>query len=216
MGVAAFIKIATNSLNIEPEKISIHVEYLPAMIKFGVPNPSASWAMTAGIPIRTLAMKMSANYIRYSREMSSRAFLEWLGKLDYVKLQSAYHLVSPILEEVSSIISRISKNHYLKEIPDMGSLFTRVVGILYEDRRVVAMEVKKDDVLILIRDYDNAYDHNAVKIFLRDREVGFVERQIAQLIAPVLRYRTSDGRTTTTTKVVYFYTPRIIVKLRQK
>jgi hypothetical protein len=213
-GITAFIRIAAHVLNIESERISLYVEYLPAMVKYGVPNPCSSWAMTAGIPIRTLAIKMAANYIRYSREMTSRAFLEWLGKFDYIKLQSTFHLVSPLLEEVSSIITRISKNRYLADRISMDSLVTRIAGIAYENRRATAMEVRKGDVLTLTRDYENAFDHNAVKILLRDRELGFVERQVAQLIAPYLDTGLEMDAIVTT--IIYSYIPRVTVRLRSK
>ena len=36
----------------------------------------------------------------------------------------------------------------------------------------------------LIRDYENIYDKNAIKIMISDEVIGYIEKNLAQLLAP--------------------------------
>jgi hypothetical protein len=51
---------------------------------------------------------------------------------------------------------------------------------------VVAARVDEGDRLRLKRDYENAIDRNAVSVLRSGKAIGFLPREIAQLIAPEL------------------------------
>ena len=44
------------------------------------------------------------------------------------------------------------------------------------------MEVGQN--LNCIRDYENDYDYNAIKIYLKELDLGYIPRNIAQILAP--------------------------------
>lgn len=39
----------------------------------------------------------------------------------------------------------------------------------------------------LIRDYHNKYDKNAIRVLLDDKHIGYVKREEAQILSPVLK-----------------------------
>ena len=41
--------------------------------------------------------------------------------------------------------------------------------------------------LKLVRDVENEFDKNAVKVFLNDKHIGFIKKQEALLLSPILK-----------------------------
>jgi hypothetical protein len=79
-GVAGYATIAKAVLadpdDAEPAGIVVS---LPAMMKFGVSIPEASWAMSAGIPTRSLAMQIAREFLAEELDGASE-FRRWLGR----------------------------------------------------------------------------------------------------------------------------------------
>jgi hypothetical protein len=50
----------------------------------------------------------------------------------------------------------------------------------------VAVRVQEGDFVSLVRDYDNPVDRNAIAVYWSGQQLGFVPREIAQLLAPEL------------------------------
>jgi superfamily II DNA/RNA helicase len=186
-GMSAFTRIAQKVLELQDEDISVFVKFLPSMVKFGVPNPQASWALSAGVPSRRMGMKIADKYIAESESPKFTDFLGWIGKLDPETLRSELDLKSPTLEEVSRALSRSSHNPLLTEhasIVEILPYATYVVGVSFGNRASVAMSARAGQSATLVRDYDNLMDRNAVKVQLKGRDLGYLEKQLAQLAAP--------------------------------
>jgi single-stranded-DNA-specific exonuclease len=67
------------------------------------------------------------------------------------------------------------------------TLVTRVVGVSYEGRQTIVSQLKMGETVFLVRDPDNAYDRNAIRVILGDeRQVGFVNRNLAARLAPII------------------------------
>jgi len=64
------------------------------------------------------------------------------------------------------------------------SLNFEVRGTQYEDRYRNISEMKVDDRLELERDYENEFDSNAIKVQYKGKQIGFVERSVARILAP--------------------------------
>ena len=45
-------------------------------------------------------------------------------------------------------------------------------------------KAKVNETVNLVRDYQNKFDHNAIKVWLGNEELGFIPRDLAQLLAP--------------------------------
>ena len=57
-------------------------------------------------------------------------------------------------------------------------------GVTYQNRSVVALSAQIGQRVELIRDYDNEIDRNAIMIHLSGREMGYIPRDVAQVLAP--------------------------------
>jgi hypothetical protein len=157
------------------------------MVKFGVPNPVATWASAAGIPSRRVGIELADKYLAETDSPNFTDFLGWITRLDAETLRFELGLRSPILEDVSRALSRTGVNPVLKEhasIVECLPLETYVLGISYENRSSVAMGARKGEAVKLVRDYDNLIDRNAVKVLFKGQDLGYLERQPAQLAAP--------------------------------
>jgi single-stranded-DNA-specific exonuclease len=65
------------------------------------------------------------------------------------------------------------------------SIVTRVVGVTYEGRQAVVALLTEGERVTLIREPDNPFDPNAVKVIRWDhRQIGYVERELARILAP--------------------------------
>jgi len=189
-GISSFLQISQQVLNLTDEEIPNEIRYLSSMVKYGVPTHEACWCMMIGIPFRQLAIKMSSKYISPSKPSEYKDFIKWISNLHSESLQKDFELKSPFLEDVSKALYRSSVNPLLKENKELNNVLeepTWISGIRFENRRVAAYRTNKGDVLELMRDYDNAYDRNAIKVFTSNKmELGYLNRNVAQFLAPYI------------------------------
>ena len=87
----------------------------------------------------------------------------------------------------------VSAGGILKVLREMGLIRksdmiirTKVVGVTYEGRQDVVSKCRPGDRLELIRNRNNEHDKNAVAVFLGDDQAGFLCRELAEKIAPLL------------------------------
>jgi single-stranded-DNA-specific exonuclease len=67
------------------------------------------------------------------------------------------------------------------------TIVTRVFGVSYGGRQKIVSQLKMGETVFLVRDPDNLYDRNAIRVILVDeRQVGFVNRDLAAKLAPIL------------------------------
>lgn len=185
-GISAFMRIAMKEIGLENEDLSDFASFFPTMVKFGVPVPAASWALSAGIPFRKSAIAIAARYLEQVNEPSFKDFGEWLGKLHSEELRYGFGFEGPVLEEVSRALSRSGSNPLLREFSSAEEILpheTYVRGISYENRVVAASSARVGQTVDLARDYDNPVDHNAIRVQLKGQTLGYLDRQLAQLIA---------------------------------
>ena len=186
-GISALTRISMKELGLQPEDLSEYAKYFPTMVKFGVPTPEASWALSLGIPFRKAGIEVAAKYLIETESPSREDFTQWLGRLNSEELRYEFGLEGPTLEDASRALSRSGLNTLLREHATSEEILpydTYIVGIAYENRFVVASRARIEQSVSLVRDYDNLVDRNAVKVQLNGQTVGYLERQLAQLVAP--------------------------------
>jgi len=63
---------------------------------------------------------------------------------------------------------------------------TKVVGVTYEGRQDIIEDLSEGDVLELIRNRNNAHDENAIAVFYHSDQIGFLCRELAARLAPLM------------------------------
>ncbi len=63
---------------------------------------------------------------------------------------------------------------------------TKVVGVTYEGRQSVIATMSEFDELELIRNRNNERDENAIAVFYEDDQIGFLCRELAEKLAPLM------------------------------
>ena len=92
-----------------------------------------------------------------------------------------------MLDDLRYKLGRMVVNPFLRPIKPLQEILpvdSEVVGTSYDNRRVAAMRVGKGDVLDLRRDYENPVDANAIAVYHRSGQIGFMSRDLAQWLAP--------------------------------
>jgi single-stranded-DNA-specific exonuclease len=65
------------------------------------------------------------------------------------------------------------------------SIETRVVGVSFENRQKVVELLTQREQVFLVRQPENSFDPNAIKVVRWDRQqVGFLNRELAKILAP--------------------------------
>lgn len=183
-GISGIIQIATKVLSLEKNNLSDLAKFFPSMIKYGVPSPSASWAVSAGIPFRDVGIRMGQAYASKTSKHSYDDFLQYIGNLHSEELHYEYNITSPFLEEVTKALSKSSTNPYLRNYKkDLLTIETWVAGIRF-GRVPIATIAKVGNQVELVREYDNEVDRNAIIVLLNGQQLGYLERSLAQRLAP--------------------------------
>jgi hypothetical protein len=187
-GISGYIRIAMRLLGVQGSQLSAFMRFLPSMVKYGVPNPMASWAMAVGIPFRRTAIDIAAAYCDEIRSPGFEEFLGWLSTISSERLHYEFGLASPLLEDVTRAIFTVSGNPLIRHFTGLDSFLPQEVevrGITYEDsRRAVALTAQAGQPVDLRRDYDNLADRNAIAVDLLGQQMGYVPRDVAQVLAP--------------------------------
>lgn len=75
---------------------------------------------------------------------------------------------------------------------------TKVVGVTFEDRQSAVQATRIGDSVDLRRDPDNEHDPNAIRVLRGNRDLGWIPRDLAAEIAPIL----DGGGQVTNAKVI--------------
>jgi hypothetical protein len=160
--VSALLRISREELGLDNNELSDYARNYPAMIKYGVPDPIAAWAMSAGIPTRQTAIRLASAFARESNALIHETFVLWFANLSDDALLYDYGIKGFILEDLRYKLGRMAINPYLRPVKPLRQtlpLQTQVAGIsYYEARRFAAQRAKTGDTLELRRDYDNPVD----------------------------------------------------------
>src|SRR5438876_9883 len=174
-GVSSYTRIAAKMLDVGRSDLSEYVRFLPSMIKFGLPNPVACWAMSVGIPLRRIAISIAGAFLNESETLSYESFLEWLSALDSDRLRYDFSLRPPMLDDVSRAIRIFGVNTSLRNYAGLDTFLPREVivrGIAYENRLAVASLAQEGQPVTLERDYDDLVDQNAILVKYLGADLG--------------------------------------------
>jgi helicase len=187
-GISAYIKISSKILDIDRQTLPDFIKYFSSMVKFGLPDYPACWAMTTGIPSRQVAINLAAAFRDEApTPLKYQDFIAWLSSMNIERLRMDFGLSGPILEDVSRSMFLASMNPLLRgftTISDFLPRETMIRGISYGNRKIAALSAQVGQPINLIRDYENYLDRNAISAILSGKEVGYLPREIAQVLAP--------------------------------
>ena len=142
--------------------------------------------MSAGIPVRGTAIEIAAACRSELASPTYENFLAWLSTLSSERLSYDFRLTGPMLEDVSRVISVTGINPLFKDFTSLEAFLpyeVEVEGIGYDNRAVVALQARPGESVRLVRDYDNLVDRNAIAVYLSYQEIGYVPRNVAQILA---------------------------------
>lgn len=181
-GISAFVRIAAAELGIEAGSMPLSVRCVSDMVRYGVPIPEAGWAMRLGVTTRQAAVRVAADY---TGERTVRAFAPWLAEIDGRTLAR----YDGDLAGATLMASRIRPNplirggYSLDRVLRMGA---NVKCVENGSGPAAAARLSSGDPLDLKRDYDAAYDRNAIGVYADGSLIGHVERDVAGYLAPLI------------------------------
>lgn len=181
-GMSAFVRIAAADLGIEGERMPLGVRCASEMVRHGVPSPEAGWAMRLGVASRRAAMRIAADY---AGERAVGAFARWLAGLD-ARALAGY---GGGAAEASMMASRARPNPLIRGGYPLGRVLEMGASVRCVENGsgpAAAARLSGGDPLELRRDYDGAYDRNAIAVYAGGSLVGHVERDVAGYLAPLI------------------------------
>jgi helicase len=186
-GVAGYATIAKAVL-VDPddEEPAGMIVSLPAMMKFGVPVPEASWAMSAGIPTRSLAMQIAREFLAEELDGASE-FRRWLGRQGIDGLGERFGIQGPLLYETARALLRHADNPYLRGYEGLDALLPWQVSVRPSRFAIDSGAIDRlveDQSLLVVRDYGSVLDRNSVQIRDEDVLLGWLPRAVSQTVAP--------------------------------
>jgi hypothetical protein len=186
-GMNGYIQIAAQLIEAS-DGLPDNRRYLPTMVRYGVNQPEAAWAMTLGCPNRRMAFRLAQEFLE-EREHSRGfvAFLRWFGQLteeDFAyRFDASSHEAQQLAARARSVVPE--QRRFVQAVRRARrAIVTRVVGTQFEGREVAASRVRAGDQLQLQRDYGNRYDRNAIGAYIDGAQVGYIARNAARLLAP--------------------------------
>lgn len=190
-GINGFLSILAFKLQRQYNDLPIAWQHLPAMMKFGVNNVFACWSSSLGITSRKLALQLAH---QYSTEYSSpepdyEAFVRWIVNLpnEYIfnELDISQFERNKLLKVRNGIIIGDDSLRFLRE--EIRELESPVMGIPYENRAIIAAQVRVGDLLTLKAELDNPYDPNAVQVIFNEQQIGYIQRDKAGIVSRELQ-----------------------------
>lgn len=186
-GINGFLRILAFRLQLNFQDLPIAWQHLPAMFKFGVNNVIACWLCSLGITVRHLALQLSSLYIQetqaFSLDFSDLA--RWFVNLPNEFVLSELSGRSFDLQRIIKIRNqvRLGKDmlESIRNPPEF--LNSPVRGIPYASRVEKASQVNEGDTLVLEPEIDNPYDPYAVRVLFEGEQIGYIQRDIAQILS---------------------------------
>lgn len=66
------------------------------------------------------------------------------------------------------------------------SFFTKVAGVTFRNAQSILPTIKRGAVLTLVRERNNEHDSNAVKVMYGAKQIGYLNRDVAADVAPII------------------------------
>ncbi len=110
---------------------------------------------------------------------------EWNGQRN-VQLVMSDVRMHPLQDEKFTALYE-EKHDGHESICDTESFYSKLVGVTFDNRQEVIPTLDIGEELVILREPENPYDTNAIRILTQDgRDVGHIRREIAAHIAPLI------------------------------
>jgi len=205
-GIGAYIQIAQDVLDVSTQ-LAEAPRWLPTMVRYGVPTPKATWAITLGCPSRELSAILAGAFVDDQGPTASFSnFVDWFSSMteeDLVLRFGATANEAQVMMRRSNALvpSDRSMTKFLRS--GSNTYQAEVTGLAHSNRRALLPLVAEGATLTLRRDYGNQYDSNAIEVLYGTTMLGYVPRAAARLIAPQI----DVGLTTTTIATHVVHSP---------
>lgn len=175
-GVTSFITILIAKLGLDRSALPENVKNLSTYLKYGLNNPTACLARSLGIKSRDTSLLLAEK----ANGVTGRAFIKWMANLTVDEINS-YNINAYDRDNIINTAIKLTPNRNA-DVPTSFEFYIR--GTPFEiERRESSLEVRLEDTLNYKRDSINEFDPFAIKIFIRERELGFVPREYSKLIS---------------------------------
>ena len=122
--ISGFIRISKETLSIQEKELTEHIRSYPSMVKYGLPDPVAAWAMSAGIGSRGTALRLAGAFnLSNSETDSHKEFVNWMAGLSDEMLRNDFEVTGYELENLRYKIDRMALNPFLRPIRPLKDLF---------------------------------------------------------------------------------------------
>ena len=183
-GITAFLRIAAAVDGLNAEDLPPRVAHLSEMVRHGVPNHRAGWAIRLGVPDRGAAIKMAADC---PDAESLGDLAQWLAGVGIDDLDRRYGL-GPDSAAVAQAVRRARPNPLVRRgctVDDVLAMGADVKCVTYGDGPAAAARAPAGHPLSLGRAYTEP-DRNAIAVYAEGSLVGHVEHDVAQYLAPLI------------------------------
>ena len=183
-GITSFLRIAAVVDGLDAGNLPPRVAHLSEMVRHGVPNPRAAWAVRLGVPDRGAAMKMAADC---PAAESLGDLAQWLAGVGIDDLDRRYGL-GPDSAAVAQAVRRARPNPLVRKgctVDDVLAMGADVKCVTYGEGPAVAARAPAGHPLKLERAYSEP-DRNAIAVYAEGSLVGHVEHDVAQYLAPLI------------------------------
>ena len=154
-GFSAYLHVAYRCLSIEEATVPPRIRYLPSMVRFGVGDPVAAWALASAIPTREAANAVGRAFAKLGLEQTPQTFLKWLGRVDLHEVTDSMEIGINYKPDVVQAVVQSGVNELLQQFTGAHDALPRVTevrGVTYGDRSRVAKSIGVDTVVQLVRE----------------------------------------------------------------
>ena len=183
-GVSAFVRIAACRTGADESALPDAVRCLPDMVRYGVPNAKAAWAMRLGMPTRGAAMGVAGGY---RGDPSFGEFAEWLAGLEDGEIARMCGPDAPPAGAAAAL-SMMRPNPLIREGRSLDDVLAMGASVACDGPagRRAAAACSEGDAVEIRRDYDAIADRNAVAVYSGGALIGSMGRDMAQYLAPLI------------------------------
>jgi superfamily II DNA/RNA helicase len=183
-GISGYTVLAAGSLDIDA--LSAVASNLSTMVRYGVPTIEAAWAMAAGVPARSAAIALGAEYTRQDRPTSASAFRQWLASLPLDDIADWLGVDGSTLDATSRAIIRATPNPLLEVLTTRRSPapFDTTIIARTATGQAASAALRYGTDLNLVRDYASGINRNSIYVEHSGQRIGYLDRNASQALAP--------------------------------
>lgn len=165
-----------------------YLRFMPALSRYGVPTPVGAIFRAIGISDRTSAIRLAQAYSSRHHLVDLTEAIDWLAGLrleQLVTILDDTQRAGRVFEEIQE--AQLG-NPGAEKFRRGGWDDVEVRGLQYHTDLNTVKSIVAGEQLALNREPDSPYDPNAIQVLIPARRemVGYVDRDYARIIAPVL------------------------------